>query len=61
VVFELLARARAAGLKEAMAHTLPEQSSSTSALARCGFRKADDVIDPEDGPVWRWTIRLVER
>ena len=60
-VFELLARARAAGLAEAIAHTLPERSPSTSVLARCGFTKTDEVVDPDDGPVWRWRIRLVER
>ncbi len=32
--FELLARARAAGQKVAIAHTLPAQSPSTSVLAR---------------------------
>jgi ribosomal-protein-alanine N-acetyltransferase len=61
VVSELLARARAAGLKEAIAHTLPLQSPSTSVLARCGFTKADDAIDPDEGPVWRWKVHLVEQ
>ncbi len=61
VVRQLLARARAAGLAEAIAHTLPERSPSTSVLTRCGFEKVDEVVDPEDGPVWRWRIRLRER
>ena len=60
VVLELLARGRRAGLVEAVAHTLPERSPSTSVLARCGFTKVGDSVDPQDGPVWRWTIRLVE-
>ncbi len=60
VVFELLARARTAGLVAAIAHTLPEQSPSTSVLARCGFSKVEELIDPDDGLVWRWRIRLVE-
>ncbi|HTG45810.1 MAG TPA: GNAT family N-acetyltransferase [Verrucomicrobiae bacterium] len=36
------------------AHTLPQASASTRVLAKCGFRKVDEVIDPEDGLVWRW-------
>lgn len=36
------------------AHTLPEPNASTRVLTKCGFRKTGDVIDPEDGPVWRW-------
>jgi [ribosomal protein S5]-alanine N-acetyltransferase len=36
------------------AHTMPQTSPSTRVLEKSGFRKAGDVIDPEDGPVWRW-------
>jgi ribosomal-protein-alanine N-acetyltransferase len=36
------------------AHTLPEPNASTRVLTKCSFRKTGDVIDPEDGPVWRW-------
>ena len=36
------------------AHTRPESSPSTSVLTKCGFRKLGEVIDPEDGLVWRW-------
>lgn len=36
------------------AHTRPETTPSTSVLAKCGFRKVGEVIDPEDGLVWRW-------
>ena len=36
------------------AHTRPESNRSTSVLAKCGFRKVGEVIDPEDGLVWRW-------
>jgi [ribosomal protein S5]-alanine N-acetyltransferase len=38
------------------AHTLPEANASTRVLAKCGFRHTEDVIDPEDGPVWRWEL-----
>jgi RimJ/RimL family protein N-acetyltransferase len=36
------------------AHTLPEPNASTRVLTKCGFRSIGDVIDPEDGLVWRW-------
>jgi [ribosomal protein S5]-alanine N-acetyltransferase len=36
------------------AHTLPEPNASTRVLTKCGFRRIGDVIDPEDGLVWRW-------
>lgn len=36
------------------AHTRPEPNASTRVLAKCGFRRVGEVIDPEDGFVWRW-------
>ena len=36
------------------AHTLPEANASTRVLTKCRFRYAGEVIDPEDGLVWRW-------
>jgi ribosomal-protein-alanine N-acetyltransferase len=36
------------------AHTLPEVSPSTSVLEKCSFRKAGEIIDSENNPVWRW-------
>lgn len=36
------------------AHTLPEANASTRVLAKCGFQRVGEVIDPEDGPVWRF-------
>jgi len=36
------------------AHTLPERNASTRVLARCGFKRVGEVVDPEDGLVWRW-------
>lgn len=37
-----------------LAHTRPEPNASTRVLTKCGFEKTADVIDPHDGPVWRW-------
>lgn len=36
------------------AHTLPERNASTHVLTKCGFELLGDVVDPEDGLVWRW-------
>jgi ribosomal-protein-alanine N-acetyltransferase len=36
------------------AHTMPTLNPSTRVLAKCGFALVGDVVDPEDGPVWRW-------
>lgn len=37
-----------------VAHTLPVANASNTALARQGFVHVGDMIDPEDGLVWRW-------
>jgi RimJ/RimL family protein N-acetyltransferase len=36
------------------AHTFSEANASARVLAKCGFRRIGEVIDPEDGFVWRW-------
>ena len=36
------------------AHTMPEANASTRVLRKCGFMHVGGVVDPEDGPVWRW-------
>ena len=38
------------------AHTLPEANASTRVLAKCGFTHLGEVIDPEDGRVWRFEL-----
>ena len=37
-----------------VAHTLPEVNASNTALARQGFVRVGEMIDPEDGLVWCW-------
>ena len=37
-----------------VALTLPEENASNKALRRNGFGFAGEVVDPEDGLVWRW-------
>jgi RimJ/RimL family protein N-acetyltransferase len=36
------------------AHTFEKENASTRVLTKCGFRYIGEVIDPEDGLVWRW-------
>lgn len=36
------------------AHTLPESNASTRVLTKNGFVKIAELVDPDDGPVWRW-------
>ncbi len=36
------------------AHTLPEPNASTRVLMKCGFTRVGELMDPEDGLVWRW-------
>ena len=47
----------AAGAALVIAHTLTEENASNRALKRNGFIFAGEVIDPEDGLVWRWERR----
>lgn len=45
-----------AAVKTVRAHTLPEPNASTRVLTKNGFRHLGEVIDPEDGRVWRWEL-----
>ncbi len=36
------------------AHTMPAANASTRVLTKWGFRHVGEVIDPDDGLVWRW-------
>ena len=36
------------------AHTLTKANASTRVLTKCGFQRIGEVIDPDDGLVWRW-------
>jgi ribosomal-protein-alanine N-acetyltransferase len=44
-------------VRRVRAHTWPEENASTRVLTKCGFEWIGAVVDPEDGPVWRWEIR----
>jgi [ribosomal protein S5]-alanine N-acetyltransferase len=36
------------------AHTKPDNGASGRVLAKSGFQHVGEVVDPEDGLVWRW-------
>lgn len=39
------------------AHTKPEENASTRVLTKCRFERLGEVVDPEDGLVWRWELQ----
>jgi len=52
---QLTARAGAPpAARTVRAHTLPERNASVRVLEKLGFAHLGPVVDPEDGPVWRW-------
>ena len=59
-------RSRAAGaacshdLQRVVAHTLPEPSASTTVLTRCGLVRTGELVDPNEGLLWRWELGLVD-
>jgi GNAT superfamily N-acetyltransferase len=44
-------------VRRVVAHTLPERNASTQVLRRVGMTFVGEVIDPEDGRVWRWQVQ----
>lgn len=48
-------------VRAVLAHTLPERNASCRVLERNGFTFAGEVVDPEDGPVWRWRRGVDQR
>jgi ribosomal-protein-alanine N-acetyltransferase len=58
VVRELIQRAGRAGLSAVSAHTLAEENASTKVLQRCGFTRTAELMDPDEGPVWRWELQI---
>ena len=58
VAAKLIEIAVGEGLKGVLAHTLPEANASTRVLEANGFTHVGEVIDPDDGPVWRWEREL---
>lgn len=54
----LIAFALGSGLVRLVcAHTRPEKNASARVLTKCGFEWIGEVMDPEDGLVWRWELQ----
>ena len=43
-------------VRRVIAHTLPESNASGRVLQKAGMTNVGEVMDPEDGKVWRWEI-----
>lgn len=52
----LIRIARQEGMRRIVAQTLPEPGPSTAILRKLGFRRAGELIHPEDGLVWEWEL-----
>ncbi len=39
------------------AHTLAEENASVKVLTKCGFQKVEEIIDPDDGLIWKWQLK----
>jgi RimJ/RimL family protein N-acetyltransferase len=51
---------RSTEVRRVIAHTLPEKNASSRVLQKVGMVNVGEVMDPEDGKVWRWEIRRPE-
>ncbi len=40
-----------------IAYTLAEENASTKVLKKCNMQLVEEVIDPEDGKIWKWQLR----
>ena len=47
-------------VRRVVAHTLPETNASTRVLEKVGMTFAGEVVDLEDGRVWRWEVGVGE-
>ncbi len=45
------------GVTMVIAHTLARSSASTRVLIKSGLLPVTEIVDPEEGPIWRWEIR----
>jgi RimJ/RimL family protein N-acetyltransferase len=43
-------------VRQVIAHTLPQRNASTRVLEKAGMQFAGQVMDADDGNVWRWCI-----
>jgi len=45
-------------VRRVIAHTLPAKNASTRVLEKAGMQFVGEVIDPDDGRVWRWEVQV---
>lgn len=45
-------------IQRIIAHTLPENNASTRVLEKVGMRFNGEIMDPDDGRVWLWQMRI---
>ncbi len=45
-------------VKNIIAHTLGHENASTTVLQKCGFVKINELIDPDEGLVWKWELKM---
>jgi ribosomal-protein-alanine N-acetyltransferase len=45
-------------VKNIIAHTLGHENPSTTVLQKCGFVKVNELIDPDEGLVWKWELKM---
>ena len=43
---------------ESSSNALAEENASAKVLQRCGFTRTAELIDPDEGPVWRWELQI---
>jgi len=43
-----------------MAHTLAETNASNRILQKLGMKFVAEIVDPDDGPIWRWHLSRAE-
>ena len=44
-------------VKSIIAHTLGQENPSTKVLKKCGFKKIEEINDPEEGNIWKWELK----
>lgn len=44
-------------VKLILAHTLGQDNPSTKVLLKCGFKKVEEINDPDDGLIWKWELK----
>lgn len=45
------------GVRTVLAHTLAQPGPSPALLRTLGFELVDELVGPEEGPVWQWRLQ----